>query len=69
MNLMITETQIQRAKQKAAKIYEDQLDAPIVNVIVAVDKIEDRERFALREIERKKLLQEAEVQKVVEILF
>lgn len=64
---MITTNQIQRAKQKVAKIQEDQLDAPIINVIIALDKIENKEHAVLKEIERKKLLQEAEIQKVAEI--
>jgi len=64
---MITEIQIQRAKQKAAKLQEDKLDAPIIEAIVAIDDSFNRENAALEEINQKKILKEKEIQKIEEI--
>jgi len=64
---MITPQTIQRAKQKAEKIKEDQSDAPIINVVLSLEQIEEKERAVLEEIERRKQIQEVEVAKVIEV--
>jgi hypothetical protein len=56
---MITPNQIIRAKNKAAILIEDKLDAPIIDVIVAVEDILQKEKTSLEKFNAKKLLQEA----------
>lgn len=67
LSLNITPAKIIRAKQKVEKLKENNDDAPIINVFLSLERIEEKERAILKEIEYRKSIQELEVAKVIEM--